>query len=70
MRREDRPGIEPDRTGARPIEPGEQAQQGGLAAARPADEGHDLAGAHLEPDIGESHRPPGIGLGQVFEREH
>ncbi len=53
-----------------PVEPGDQAQQGGLAAARAADQRHDLAGPDLEREVGERPRAVGIGLRQAIEDQH
>src|SRR6202035_513477 len=41
-------------SGARRIESGKQRQQGGLARAGCANDGHCLSGSHVEPHIGEN----------------
>ena len=43
--------VEPDLAGARRQQPGEQVEGGGLAAARGAEEGDELAAAHLEREV-------------------
>ena len=50
--------------------PGDEAQQRGLAAARAADERHDLALLDGEGDVGERARAVRIGLGEVLEGQH
>ena len=49
----DRLAVDPHRAGRRPDEAGHHAEQRGLAAARGTEQGHDLAGAYGQRDVGD-----------------
>ena len=64
--------VEEDLTGGRNIEPGDDAEGGRLAAARRAEQAHELAAAHREG--GRRQRddltlPPRVGLGETAHVE-
>ncbi len=54
----------------RPVEPGDRAQQGGLAATGAADNGDDLARRDIERELLERADIVRIGLGDAGERQH
>ena len=70
MRFDDGLAVETDIALACAVEACDEAQQRGLAAARSADERHDLAFANREIDVGQRAGPVRVGLGKVFEAEH
>jgi len=51
------------------LEPGDHPEGGRLAAARWADEDDELAGPHLEVEVGDGVRAVGIDLRKAFERD-
>ena len=53
----DRLALEKDLARGRGKEPGDQAERGGLAAARGPEQRHELAFAHLEVDAGDGDGP-------------
>ena len=58
------------RYGTGHVEPGGEAQQGGLAAARRSDEHRDPAVAHLQVEVVDGHRPVGEPLRHAPELDH
>jgi hypothetical protein len=59
-----------DGAARRPLQAGDEAEQGALAAARGAHDGHDLASADVEADAREGGVAVGVGLGEVARAEH
>ena len=61
--------VETDRAGALADDPHHRLQRGGLAGAVASEQGHHLAGIHLEIDAVKDVRLPVPGL-QILDRQH
>ena len=64
----DQPAVDADLAAGRPVEPGDLPQQRGLAAARRADEDHQLAVDDVEVDVLQ-HVHRAVGLAEVGQRD-
>src|SRR5690606_35859899 len=62
--------VEHDTAPVRHFEPTDRAQQGGLAAARTADDSDDLAGIDRERDVLQRVHAVRIGLVDMLQRQH
>jgi hypothetical protein len=62
--------IHLDLADARQIEPGNQAQQCGLSAAGPADNGENLTLPDIQIDVGERMDAIGVSLREVADGQH
>ena len=65
----DDPVADPDRAAGDVLQAGDHPQRGRLAAARRADEDHELAVADVEVEILDRRRTVGVDLADVFERD-